>query len=113
MVVMAGRGDEASLCFAPTPPTLLLRQEDLDARHTIRVMAGLVPAIHVLGAARRTWMPGTSPGMTNRGAWEYEDVLLPGHNGRASSPHERQRTWAAVPDIALAHPGYASGHDGA
>jgi hypothetical protein len=29
-------------------------------------MAGLVPAIHVLGFNRRrkTWMPGTSPGMT-------------------------------------------------
>ncbi|TFV79046.1 hypothetical protein E4K64_07710 [Bradyrhizobium frederickii] len=27
------------------------------------VMAGLVPAIHAL-QARRTWMPGTSPGMT-------------------------------------------------
>ena len=31
------------------------------------VMAGLVPAIHV--AARKAWMPGSSPGMTNgRGA---------------------------------------------
>jgi hypothetical protein len=28
------------------------------------VMAGLVPAIHVLLAAK-TWMPGTSPGMTS------------------------------------------------
>jgi hypothetical protein len=28
-------------------------------------MAGLVPAIHVLGAARsKTWIPGTRPGMT-------------------------------------------------
>jgi 2-keto-4-pentenoate hydratase/2-oxohepta-3-ene-1,7-dioic acid hydratase in catechol pathway len=27
-------------------------------------MAGLVPAIHVLAAARKTWMPGTRPGMT-------------------------------------------------
>jgi len=26
-------------------------------------MAGLVPAIHVL-TRRRTWMPGTRPGMT-------------------------------------------------
>jgi len=26
-------------------------------------MAGLVPAIHVL-VARKTWMPGTKPGMT-------------------------------------------------
>ena len=31
------------------------------------VMAGLVPAIHVLPFARRkTWMPGTRPGMTER-----------------------------------------------
>jgi hypothetical protein len=30
------------------------------------VMAGLVPAIHVfLRAETKTWMPGTSPGMTN------------------------------------------------
>jgi hypothetical protein len=30
-------------------------------------MAGLVPAIHVLLAdfPQKTWMPGTSPGMTN------------------------------------------------
>jgi hypothetical protein len=27
------------------------------------VMAGLVPAIHVLNA-EKTWMPGPSPGMT-------------------------------------------------
>jgi hypothetical protein len=27
-------------------------------------MAGLDPAIHVFVAAPRTWMPGTSPGMT-------------------------------------------------
>ena len=27
-------------------------------------MAGLVPAIHVLIAARETWMRGTSPRMT-------------------------------------------------
>src|SRR5262249_53381433 len=28
------------------------------------VMAGLAPAIHVFIAARKTWMPGTRPGMT-------------------------------------------------
>src|SRR5262249_38171039 len=28
------------------------------------VMAGLVPAIHVLFVASKTWMPGTRPGMT-------------------------------------------------
>jgi hypothetical protein len=32
------------------------------------VMAGLVPAIHVFDAAtRKTWMPGTRPGMTKAG----------------------------------------------
>src|SRR5947209_16722725 len=38
---------------------------------TTVVMAGLVPAIHVLGRRerKRAWMPGTSPGMTKgRGA---------------------------------------------
>jgi hypothetical protein len=29
------------------------------------VMAGLDPAIHVLVQRRKTWMPGTRPGMTN------------------------------------------------
>jgi hypothetical protein len=28
------------------------------------VMAGLVPAIHDLLVDRKTWMPGTGPGMT-------------------------------------------------
>ncbi len=28
------------------------------------VMPGLVPGIHVLGAAKRSWMAGTSPAMT-------------------------------------------------
>jgi hypothetical protein len=28
-------------------------------------MAGLDPAIHDFLAAAKTWMPGTSPGMTN------------------------------------------------
>jgi hypothetical protein len=36
------------------------------ADHTVRVMAGLVPAIHVLLAevTGKTWMPGVKPGMT-------------------------------------------------
>jgi len=35
-------------------------------RHTLGVMAGLVPAIHDfgLGKAAKTWMPGIKPGMT-------------------------------------------------
>jgi hypothetical protein len=28
-------------------------------------MAGLVPAIHVFALEKKTWMPGTGPGMTN------------------------------------------------
>jgi hypothetical protein len=28
-------------------------------------MAGLDPAIHVFLAAKKTWMPGTRPGMTS------------------------------------------------
>jgi hypothetical protein len=31
-------------------------------------MAGLVPAIHVVLAAAKTWMPGTRPGMTEKWA---------------------------------------------
>jgi hypothetical protein len=36
------------------------------SKHDPIVMAGLVPAIHVLllGGLFKTWMPGTSPGMT-------------------------------------------------
>jgi hypothetical protein len=37
--------------------------------HYLDVMAGLVPAIHVYvcqGAQRKTWMPGTRPGMTSQ-----------------------------------------------
>src|SRR6185312_9395437 len=37
---------------------------DARARATFFVMAGLVPAIHVYAQARKTWMPGSSPGMT-------------------------------------------------
>jgi hypothetical protein len=38
--------------------------------HSTPVMAGLVPAIHVftLLQKRKTWMPGTRPGMTNEEA---------------------------------------------
>jgi hypothetical protein len=31
----------------------------------VLAMAELVPAIHVLAQGRKTWMPGTGPGMTN------------------------------------------------
>ena len=48
---------------------------------TTLVMAGLVPAIHVLGLDTKTWMPGTSPGMTNdlRGG---ESLAARRHPGR-------------------------------
>src|SRR5262249_28264751 len=36
----------------------------LPAQNLNVVMAGLVPAIHVLLAVRKTWMPATSAGMT-------------------------------------------------
>src|SRR5271166_889429 len=42
-------------------------QRGKDLGTTLHVMAGLVPAIHVLLVAQQTWMPGTSPGMTTEG----------------------------------------------
>ncbi len=42
-------------------------------------MAGLVPAIHVFRSIlNKTWMPGTSPGMTNGGGTLYP---VPGQSG--------------------------------
>ena len=37
------------------------------------VMAGLVPAIHVLerGTAAKAWMPATSAGMTPKGSYPF------------------------------------------
>src|SRR5437870_3006341 len=55
------------------PPSLREQGVSLELRTDRRatifmfVMAGPVPAIHVLTAAK-TWMPGTSPGMTWRGS---------------------------------------------
>jgi uncharacterized flavoprotein (TIGR03862 family) len=41
-------------------------------------MAGLVPAIHVLGSAKnKTWMPGTSPGMTTFCQLSYTRSMSP------------------------------------
>jgi hypothetical protein len=41
------------------------RRQNAQLTHFL-VMAGLVPAIHVfLADTGKTWMPGTSPGMTN------------------------------------------------
>ncbi|MGC0390891.1 hypothetical protein ACVIU7_001867 [Bradyrhizobium liaoningense] len=46
-----------------------------------RVVAGLDPAIHAEPQERKSWMPGSSPGMTTRGL-----VTLPVTNLLASCP---------------------------
>jgi hypothetical protein len=39
------------------------------------VMAGLVPAIHaLLSRNRKTWMPGTSPGMTAENSAQTNEI---------------------------------------
>jgi hypothetical protein len=38
------------------------------------------PAIHVFGAARKTWMPGTSPGMTGWEGQFLHRLVLAGYN---------------------------------
>ena len=39
----------------------------LDRHSPVTVMAALVPAIHAFASAQlKTWMPGTSPGMTSQ-----------------------------------------------
>ena len=48
-------------------------------------MAGLVPAIHVCLAARKTWMPGTSPGMTKEAALSI--LLTPACIGSVRIPN--------------------------
>src|SRR5579871_6667094 len=54
-------------------------------------MAGLVPAIHVLQRARsRTWMPGTSPGMT---ADRNSATTPPWDYGPRRSPGRRRCLW--------------------
>src|SRR5437899_12479362 len=52
-------------------------------------MAGLVPAIHVLDAAR-TWMPGTRPGMTK------DRTMTPSRIQRLSLTHFRNYRAASV-----------------
>jgi hypothetical protein len=37
----------------------------LEFRHSLLVMPGLVPGIHVLLDDAKTWMAGTSPAMTD------------------------------------------------
>ena len=49
-------------------------------------MAGLVPAIHVFVALyRKTWMPGTSPGMTSEIEVPPAQSSQPIHSVEASS----------------------------
>src|SRR5215216_2278841 len=51
------------------------------------VMAGLVPATHVLSQSvpdKKTWMPGKSSAKTRF-------ALLPGHHGNVSPPFHRSR----------------------
>jgi hypothetical protein len=41
-------------------------------------MAGLDPAIHVVRLLRlKTWMPGSSPGMTTHGDTSKQSVKMP------------------------------------
>jgi hypothetical protein len=42
------------------------------------VMAGFIPAIHVLAKIQqgKTWMPGTSPGMTDLSRDEHREACL-------------------------------------
>src|SRR5882757_5074606 len=70
-----------------------LRSHDrVDSAPTFSVMAGLVPAIHVFsGTGSKTWMPGTSPGMTrvmpeSRGSG-FDASHRPGTT-LSSPPHE-------------------------
>jgi hypothetical protein len=51
-------------------------------------MAGLVPAIHVFFdyAPRKTWMPGTRPGMTARLEATLDHPQNLGKSGNASLP---------------------------
>ncbi|TMJ76965.1 MAG: hypothetical protein E6G79_24710 [Alphaproteobacteria bacterium] len=69
-------------------------------------MAGLVPAIHALTTATllRTWMPGTSPGMTRivinsaktRFASQARFALLPGHDDVCLSRHCEEQSDEAI-----------------
>src|SRR5687768_546583 len=51
-------------------------------------MAGLVPAIHVLAKARKTWMPATSAGMTWRDWCPHARLVLMGTAAAKTKPRE-------------------------
>jgi len=49
-------------------------------------MAGLGPAIHVfVNPLRKTWMPGTSPGMTEENSARSNSARIPLRSMRAAS----------------------------
>jgi len=88
------------------------------------VMAGLVPAIHVLVALyRKTWMPGTSPGMTSEIEVPPAQPAQPIHSVEASSSSaateiageggsrkaEWQRGQSSARDFPLVMPGLVPG----
>src|SRR5262249_31278670 len=74
------------------------------ARHRLSsVMAGLVPAIHVLLVdAVKTWMPGTRPGMTPRALHAHSSFS----GLQSCSPDERSEIRGRHPRIRFAHAGY-------
>ena len=51
----------------PDMPEFKFSHDDaLAVRAYLRVMAGLVPAIHDFPRVKKTWMPGTRPGMRRK-----------------------------------------------
>src|SRR6516225_8157955 len=66
---------------------------------SLHVMAGLVPAIHVLAARRKTWMPGTSPGMTAECVEMSKNPC-----GNRDKPYPSSSSLASTPFTALAQP---------
>jgi hypothetical protein len=67
-------------------------------------MAGLVPAIHVLDAEEsKTWMPGTSPGMTEKVASVVNGFTLTRHWAGLCTArygignHDELRVWEYAP----------------
>ena len=67
------------------------------------VMSGLVPAIHAFTVGRKTWLPGTRPGMTTEGEVTGSDfhgvfpyLVSPIEPGRA---HRHRRARAALSPI--------------
>ena len=76
-------------------------------------MAGLGPATHVLGPSRvKTWIPGTSPGMTVRGlervgsqftSQRQTSLPLVGESWRGGVSANLSDSGASTPSLALPH----------